>query len=129
MLLAAVPLNALSAYVFHDVDKDMVGQWSRAFSDQMVEVLFFIFVADSLLLIYLFLARKLFKLPDGQLSAKTAFLSGIFTILLQYPFDYASRAIAPSMSEKLLWAYLLLSPVACASLLLLKQRQSSADSQ
>jgi hypothetical protein len=40
-LLSGIFLNAVAVYIFHDVDKELIGKWNIAFRDLLGELLLF----------------------------------------------------------------------------------------
>ena len=63
MLVAVLPVNAVSVYVLHDVDKDRVGRWNLAFLELCEEFLIFSALATGLFLLFLWAGRALLRKP------------------------------------------------------------------
>jgi hypothetical protein len=109
MTIVALPLNAISVYLLHDVDRDRVGQWNLAYLELCEE---FLILAALTLTIFLFLTllgRILFRLQELPANTKLAFVLGILLILAQY---------FPVRKDMVLGLYPFLSLIVCAALLL-----------
>jgi hypothetical protein len=106
--------SALSVYVFHDVDKSMVGHWNQAFVGSCTEgVLFTLIVGGGVALLAL-PGRLLFNLKRYSPRAKLGLLLGIGVTVLQYPWDYFGRATLPKFADSLLGVYLIVAIVFCS---------------
>ena len=118
ILVAALPVNALSVYVLHDFNKNEVGQANAAFAGLAFEVVVFSVVASLLLVLFLWLGRRLVRAPVARPHLGLVLLLGAATIVAQYIFDMAARMLTPIIAEGTLTAYLLISPAVCAAILL-----------
>ena len=123
MLVTVLPVNAISVYILHDVDKDRVGRWNLAFFELCEEFLIFSVLASGLFLLFLWGGRALLRKPLSP-NYVLAFWLGVAVILVQYPIELAGRALFPTLKDALLTFYPLLSPLFCAILFLLKSRKS-----
>jgi hypothetical protein len=112
------PINFLSIYVFHDVDKDRIGQWNLAFLELCLEFGVFALVATGIFLLFLWLGRMVLRMSAISSNYLLAFLLGVFLILAQYPIEFLGRLFLPSRQDTVLISYLLLSPVLCSALFL-----------
>ena len=112
MVLASLPMNALSVYVFHDAGEP----FNSAFISLIVEAIMFSLVVSGLFLFLIFLGKKLIRHPATPPNVRLVCCLGIATMILQYPFDLAARVWAHAISDSFLAAYMLLSPVVCASI-------------
>jgi|WetSurMetagenome_2_1015567.scaffolds.fasta_scaffold421420_2 hypothetical protein len=117
MILSALPVNALSVYVFHDVDKDMIGQWHVAYVQLNIELLIVSLIASGLLLLFICLGEKLFHHPILSLNIRLAFILGVSTIVLQYVCEMAARLWAPQITTIILAVYPFLSAALAAIML------------
>lgn len=118
MTVAALPLNAISVYLFHDVDHDRVGQWNLAYLELCGEFLILVAIAGTIVLLLTWLGRILFRLQEIPTNRKLAFFLGILLILAQYPIEFAARKYFPAQKDIVLGLYLFSSPIVCAALLL-----------
>jgi hypothetical protein len=83
MTIAALPLNAISVYLFHDVDDDRVGQWNLAYLELCGEFLILAAVAGTLVFLLTWIGRILLRLQEIPPSPKLAFFLGVLLILAQ----------------------------------------------
>jgi hypothetical protein len=123
LLATVLPVNAISVYILHDVDKDRVGRWNLAFFKLCEEFLIFSVLASVLFLLCLWVGRALLRKPLSP-DYVLAFWLGVAVILVQYPIELAARALLPSWKDTLLLLYPLLSPLFCAILFLWKGRKT-----
>jgi hypothetical protein len=118
MMITVLPVNVLSVYVFHDVDKDRVGHWNLAFVELCIEFGVFALVATGLFLFFVWFGRVLLRIPTIPSSYVLSFVMGVFVILAQYPIEFVGRIFLPSRQGTVLTLYLLLSPLLCAAVFL-----------
>jgi len=118
MTIAALPLNAISVYLFHDVDRDRVGQWNLAYLELSEEFLILAVIVGAIVLLLTWLGRILFHLQGTPTNPKLAFFLGILLILAQYPIELAARKYFPVQKDIVLGLYPFLSPIVCTALLL-----------
>jgi hypothetical protein len=118
MTITALPLNAISVYLFQDVDDDRVGQWNLAYLELCGEFLILAAVAGTLVWLLTWIGRIVFDLQRIPPSPRLAFFLGILLILVQYPIEFAARKYFPARKDIVLALYPLLSSIACAALLL-----------
>jgi hypothetical protein len=118
MILTVLPVNAISVYLFHDVDPDRVGQLNRAFAELCLEFIGFILVVGGLFMFFTWIGRALLHLQAIPPHPKLGLILGVLAVLLQYPFELAGRLFFPGMQDIVLTVYLLLSPMLFAALLL-----------
>jgi len=108
---AALFISAISVYIFHDVDKEMIGHWNEAFAGLSIEfVLFTVIVGVGVALLTL-LGRRLLKLKGYSPRSKLGFLLGIGVSALQYLWDFAGRAAFPTLADSSLFLYLIVAIV------------------
>jgi hypothetical protein len=81
MTVAALPLNAISVYLFHDVDHDRVGQWNLAYLELCGEILILVAMTGTVVLLLTWIGRMIFRLQEVPPSSKLSFFLGIFLIL------------------------------------------------
>lgn len=105
---------AISVYVFHDVDKNKIGQWNEAFAGLSIEgVLFTVMVGGGVAVLTL-LGRHLFHLRGYSPRSKLVFSLGIGVTLLQYPWDFVGRTAFPKFADFSLFAFLIVAIVLCS---------------
>lgn len=126
--VSALPVNALSVYVFHDVDKNRMGQWNRAFGELMVEFLLFSTITALFLLVFLALGRRFIRPSVSEFHPGLSFLLGCGLLVFQYIFDILVRVFIPSMYDLMLGTYLLIGPAFCAAILLRSGTQRAQPS-
>ena len=123
MVAAVLPVNFISVYLLHDVDKERVGRWNLAFFELFEEFLLFSLVVTGLFLFFLWCGRALLRIPASS-NYVLAFSMGVLVILLQYPIEVGGRAVLPAWEDVVLTLYLLLSPLICAVVFLIKSRMT-----
>jgi hypothetical protein len=123
MMIAVLPVNFISVYLLHDVDKDMIGRLNLAFVDLCLEFVAFGWVATGLLLFFLWSGRAMFRIPASANYVLTFFM-GVLVILAQYPVEVAGRVLFPSREDLVLTLYPVLSTLLCAIFLLIKSRST-----
>jgi hypothetical protein len=125
LMITVLPVNFISVYLLHDVDKDRMGRWNLAFLELCQEFLLFGLVVTGLFLFFLWCGRALLRIPASS-NYVLAFFMGVLVIVVQYPVERAGRAVFQSRDDIVLNLYLLLSPLFCAVLFLLKSRIAPA---
>lgn len=110
MILTVLPLNAISVYLFHDVDPDSVGQWNKACVELGFEFLAFVLVVEALFVLFTWIGRMILRLPSLRPNRRLGLILGVSTILLQYPIHLAGRIFAPGQKDVVLLVYLILCP-------------------
>jgi hypothetical protein len=118
VLVSALFVNALSVYVFHDVDREMIGRWHEAYFQLNIELLFFSLIVTGLLLLFMCLGIKLFRYPVFSQNVRLAFTLGVGTILIQYVYDLAARSWAPEIAQVVTAIYPLLGSAISAIILI-----------
>jgi len=126
LMITVLPVNFISVYLLHDVDKERVGQWNLAFFELCEEFLLFGLVVTGLFLFFLWCGRALLRIPTSS-NYVLAFFMGVLVIVVQYPVERAGRAFFQSRGDVVLNLYLLLSPLFCAVLFLIKSRIAPAQ--
>ncbi len=121
MLITVLPVNFISVYLLHDVDKERAGQWNLAFFELCEEFLIFSMVVTGLFLFFLWCGRVLLRIPPSS-NYVLAFSMGVLVILVQYPIELAGRAVLPSWEDVVVTLYLLVSPLLCAVFFLIRSR-------
>ena len=112
--------NAVAVYWLHDVDADLVGRWNLAYRDLTLEVLVFSVVVASCFLLLTWIGKVVFRLRQITKNFKLGLFLGAAVTCLQYPAEFAVRKLTTThSSDTFLLAYLLLSPVCCAAIVLL----------
>jgi hypothetical protein len=110
--------SVLSVYVFHDVDKSMVGHWNQAFLGSCTEGVLFTLIVGGGVALFVLLGRLLFSLKGYSPRTKLAALVGIGVTVLQYPWDYFGRATLPKFADSLLGVYLVVAVIFCSIVLI-----------
>lgn len=112
--------NAVAVYWLHDVDADLVGKWNLAYQQLTLEFLIFSIVVASCFLLLTWIGRVVFRLGQVTVNSRLGLFLGAAVVCLQYPAEFAVRKlITTHSSDTFLLAYLLLSPVCCAAIILL----------
>jgi len=112
--------NAIAVYWLHDVDADLVGRWNLAYRELTLEVLVFSIVVASCFLLLTWIGKVVFRLRQITRNSTLGLFLGAAVTCLQYPAEFAVRKLTTThSSDKFLLAYLLLSPVCCAAIVLL----------
>lgn len=120
LLAASVLTNAVAVYWLHDVDPDLVGKWNLAYQQLTLEFLIFSVVVASSFLVLTWMGRIVFRLRQVTVNSRLGLFLGAATVFLQYPAEFAVRMFTTThTSDTFLTAYLLLSPVCCAAIVLL----------
>ena len=104
-------MNAVSVYIFHDVDKELIGKWNIAFRDLLGELLLFGFLVVLVAGALTQLGRLIAKLRPAVPSPKLGFIVGVCVALAQYPVEYITRKIAVEHYSFGLDLYIILSVV------------------
>jgi cytochrome bd-type quinol oxidase subunit 1 len=118
MLCTALFLDAISVYVFHDVDQDKIGHWNEAFADLSVEAVVFSLIISGAAWFLALLGRQLFNLRGYSPRARIGLSLGIAAVGFQYPFEFAGRKLVPNHAEFFLAFYLVAAVFLCTSVLL-----------
>jgi hypothetical protein len=111
ILLSGVLLSAVSVYIFHDVDKELIGKWNIAFRGLLGELFLFGFFVALGTAVLTQLGRLIGNLRPAVPSPKLGFIVGIGVILAQYPVEYLIRKIALERYGFGLDLYIILSMV------------------
>ena len=136
ILCAALLSDAISVYIFHDVDKDMIGHWNEAFAGLCIEFVLFTLIVGGGVALLTLLGRQLLHLKGYSPRSKLAFFLGIGVTVVQYLWDFAGRAAVPKLADSSLALYLIVAIVLCSIFLVrdnfrqmkLCQASSAADS-
>jgi hypothetical protein len=125
MFTAATLTNAISVYLLHDVDADLTGKWNQAYWNLTIEFFFFAVVVAALFLTVTWVGTLILHLRDTPANSRLVMVLGIALILFQYPAEFAVRKLSASHSaDTFLLAYLVLSPVACSTIVLIRRYRS-----
>ena len=130
MISTALFIAAATVYVFHDVDNDKIGHWNQAFGGLVTECILFTLIVGGGVALLTLLGRQLFHLKGYYPHAKLGFYLGIGVTVLQYPWDFAGRALFPKLANSSLALYLVLAIVISAVVLVrdtLKQMRLSQE--
>lgn len=121
----------ISVYAFHDVDKDQIGHWNEAFASLCVESLVFTLIVGAGVAVLTFLGRQFFQLGIFRPRLGFVFSLGVGVTLLQYPWDFISRAVLPKFADASLYAFLIIEIVFCSIAIVrdsFKQKKSLSQS-
>lgn len=114
ILSTALLIAAITVYIFHDVDNDMIGHSNEAFAGLCTEsALFTVLIGGGVALLTL-LGRRLFHLKGYSPRAKLGLFLGIGVTVLQYPWDFIGRAVFPKLADSSLALYLIVAIVLCS---------------
>jgi cell division protein FtsL len=114
LFCTALSSAAITVYIFHDVDKDMIGHWNEAFAGLCIEsVLFTVVVGGGVALLTL-LGRHIFRLKGYSPRAKLGLFLGIGVTVFQYPWDFVGRAAFPKLADSSLFLSLIVAIVLCS---------------
>jgi hypothetical protein len=118
ILLAALCVDMISVYILHDVDHDLLGHWNEAFMGLCQESIVGSLLIGGVTGLITSLGRAILKPKGGYPRTTFAFLLGVAVSVIQYPWDFATRALSPAFAQTSLLIYLFVAPVVCAFLLL-----------
>jgi uncharacterized membrane protein len=122
ILCAALFVDAVSVYIFHDVDHDQIGHWNEAFLGLCQESTVAALLIGGVTGLITSLGRAILKPKHGYPRTTFAFLLGVAVSVIQYPWDVATRALLPAFAQTSLLIFLFMAPVVCAFLLLRDSR-------
>lgn len=105
---------AISVYLLHDVDKDMIGHSNEAFAGLCGEIVLFTLVIGAGVALLTWLGRLLFRLKGSSPRAKLGLFLGIGVSIIQYPWDFAGRAAFPKFADTFLSVYLIVAILVCS---------------
>lgn len=111
---AAQFLDAISVYIFHDVDKDKIGHWNEAFVGLCIESILFTVIIGCRIALLTLLGRRVFHLQGYSPSAKLYLFLGVGVTVLQYLWDFAGRAVFPKLEDSSLALYYIVAIVLCS---------------
>ena len=131
MFAAAMFTNAVSVYLLHDVDTDLMGKWSLAFWQLTLEFFIFSIVLTVCFFLLSWIGTMVFRLRRVPLNHGLGFALGIAVILIQYPAEFIVRKLSGHTADSFLLCYMLLSPIFCVAIVLLNahKRQAGSHSQ
>ena len=114
----ALPADAISVYILHDVDHDRVGHWNEAFAGLCTESVLFALVIGVTVGLLTLLGRYLFHLRGYYPRAKLSLFLGIGVTVFQYPWDIFGRMAFPTYGDFSLSIFLIVAIVLCTIILL-----------
>jgi len=103
--------DAISVYIFHDVDKDMIGHWNEAFTGLCAELILFSLIVGGGVALLTWLLRLLLHLKGYSPRSRLALFLGIGVTVLQYLWDFAGRTVFPNLADSSLGLYLIVAIV------------------
>ena len=110
----ALVVSLFSVYVFHDVDKEMIGRWNEAFAGLCVEFVFFTAIIGGGVALLTFPGRHLLRLQGYSPRVKLCLFLGVGVTVLQYPWEFAGRIALPEFEDSFLSSYLIVAIVFCS---------------
>lgn len=115
---SALVISAVSVYLFHDVDREMVERWNEAFAGLCFE--FFLFTSFIVLGVGIltWLGRRLFNLKGSSPRASLGLVLGICVSVVQYPWEFVGRILLPQLEDTSLILYIVLAIIVCTGILL-----------
>jgi hypothetical protein len=116
---AAIFTNAAAVYLLHDVGADRIGKLNLAYWELTLEFFAFGLVLAGIFFLLTWIGTLVFRLRDVPPNLKLSFTLGIVVTILQYPAEFAVRLATGGSADAFLLGYMLLSPVCCATIILL----------
>jgi hypothetical protein len=110
--------SAVSVYLFHDVDRDMVGRLNEAFLALCIESILFALIVGGAAGLLTALGRLAFRLRGYSPYAMPSFFLGVGVTVLQYPWDFSARKLFPKLADLSLSIYLAAAIGLCTVVLL-----------
>jgi hypothetical protein len=92
--LSALLLRAVSVYVFHDAEKQLIGKWDLAFRGLVEEVLLFAILATLGTAVLTQIGRMVAGFRPAGPPTKLGFIVGASVGLVQYPLEFLVRKVA-----------------------------------
>ncbi len=114
----ALLVGAISVYLLHDVDRDMMGRLNEAFLQLCTESILFALIVGGPAGLLTALGRVVFHLRGYSPRAILGFLLGIGVAVCQYAWDFSARKIFPKQADESLYIYLVAAIVLCSVVLL-----------
>jgi len=111
---ASLLSDAISVYIFHDVDKEMIGHWNEAFAGLCTESVLFVVIVGGGVTLLTFVGRRFYHLKGYSPRAKLALFLGIGVTILQYPWDFIGRVAFPKLADSSLALYLIVAIIFCS---------------
>ena len=108
----------VSVYLFHDVDRDMIGHWNEAFIGLCAEGLLFTVIVSTPVCLLTFLGQRFFRLNGYSPRPKLALFLGIGITAFQYFWEFLARVLLPKFGDFALSTYLIMAIIVCTVLLL-----------
>lgn len=118
ILVACLLTAAISVYVFHDVDKDKLGQPNETFVALCFEAVLFGLLVCVPTWLLTFLGRRLLHLTASSPRPILALLLGFIVTVFQYPWEFAGRKFFTSHAGSFLSSYIIIAIVVCTAVLL-----------
>ena len=111
---AALFNAAVSVYILHDVAVEQTGHWNEAFASLCSESILFTVIIGGGVAVLTAVGRFVFRLSGYAPRWKLVLFLGIGVSLIQYPWDFVSRAVFPKLADASLFAYLIVAIVVCS---------------
>ena len=107
--VSALVLSAASVYLFHDVDKQLIGKWDLAFRGLVEEVLIFAILVTLGTAVLTQIGRMVAGIRPAVPLTKLGFIVGAAVGLVQYPFEFLVRKVAAEHYDFWIYTYIALS--------------------
>jgi hypothetical protein len=115
---ASLLSSAISVYIIHDVDKDMISHLNDAFMGLFKEGYMFTAIVGVIVGLLVLIGRLILRMGDSFPRAKLSLYLGIGVGLLQYPCDLIGRELFPKYSDVVLTCYMVVAILLCVVVLL-----------
>jgi hypothetical protein len=106
--------DAVSVYIFHDVDKDMIGRWNEAFAGLWGESILFTLAIGVGVAVLTWIGRLIFRFKGHPPRAKLGLFLGVVVSVLQYPWDFVGRVAFPKFADTFLSVYVIVAIFICS---------------
>lgn len=107
----------ISVYIFHDVDRDMIGRWNEAFAGLCTESVLFTLVVGGGVAFFTWPGRLFLHLKGHSPRSKVGVFLGMGVTIFQYPWDFVGRMAFPKLADSSLYPYLIVAIVLCSVVL------------
>jgi hypothetical protein len=107
--LSALLLSAVSVYVFHDVEKQLIGKWDLAFRGLVEEALLFAILVTLGTAVLTQIGRMVAGFRPAVPPTKLGFIVGASVGLVQYPFEFLVRKVADEHYDFWIHTYIVLA--------------------
>ena len=119
LFCTSLMVSVVSVYLFHDVDREMIGRWNEALAASCFEGILFTLIITIPVWLLTFLGQRLLHLTGNSPRLNLALLVGIGIAILQYASEVLARIATPNFVDFVRLIYLMVSIVLCTVVLLL----------